>query len=83
MPTPGRRKPIPKVRVTKKPRLDLRIAKGFDAIAERIPRGALSEANQNILRRIQDIHRKVMPGRLTEADYNNMKRIAKAFGIKL
>lgn len=66
----------------KNPRIDLQIAKGLDALMQ-LPESVLSDPEQTILRRMQDIHRGVQIGRLTQADYNNMKRIAARHRIRL
>tara|TARA_B100002003_G_C13762670_1_gene378816 strand:- start:204 stop:458 length:255 start_codon:yes stop_codon:yes gene_type:complete len=59
----------------KKPRLKLQIAKGLDAL-KAVPSGIISDADQTILRRIQNIHRSVGSGTLKATDLANMKKIA-------
>ena len=66
----------------KKPRLGLMFAKGLQQLRE-LPEGALSDSEQTILKRMQDIHTGATAGRLTWADYVNLKRIAEKHGIKL
>ncbi|MBN2067519.1 MAG: hypothetical protein JW744_03560 [Candidatus Diapherotrites archaeon] len=65
-----------------RPRLGIRISRGLDVLRE-LPEGVLSETEQDILRRIQDVHTGAANGRLTEADYVNMKRIADKHNVRI
>ena len=65
------------------PRLNLRISKAIDELVESIPENEFSVAEKDILRRIREkVSDAVYDTRLTEADYTNMKKIAKKYKIK-
>jgi len=84
----GAKSPVPELRkrvaMLSKPgskvSLKLRVGKALDAFKDT---QFLAAGEQTILRRIQDIHAGAKPGRLTEADYINMKKIAKKYKISL
>ena len=86
MPQPGRRRirqaggAVGKKVAHKKPRLKLKISKGLDALRA-LPAGTLTEAEQTVLRRIQDIHRGIKPGTLKATDLINMKNIARKYRV--
>lgn len=44
-----------------------------------LPEGTLSERDQAVLRRLWDIHRKVIPGTITQVDLANLKRLEKKY----
>ncbi len=79
---PVRKRPLGKIARAKRQRLGLRISKGLELLRE-LPEGVLSEHEQNILRRIQDIHTGVVVGRLTEVDFENMRRIAEKHNMRI
>lgn len=93
MPRPIRhiKKPEPRKRINRTarprssaPRLKLRISTAIDVLVERIPEKSFSNREKDVLRRIQEkVSGAVYDTRLTEADYTNMKKIAKSHGIKL
>jgi len=83
MPRIPPRKPIRKTtRRARVPRLKLRIAKVIDELTERVPENQFTIAEKDILRRIREkLSGAVYDTTLTEADYTNMKRIAKRYKI--
>lgn len=92
MPRPIRpvKKPAPKNSIKRMarprvtvPRIKLRISKAIDVLVERVPEEAFSVGEKDILRRVQEkVSGSVYDTRLTEADFTNMKKIAKRHGIK-
>ena len=79
---PGKRPRLPKQKRTKKPRIDIRIGQAFDIIRDVLNTEMLSDKEQTILKRIQDIHTGKKSGILRETDLKNMKNIAKRHGIR-
>lgn len=82
MPKPMRKKNPRRMGKAKVSRLGLRTAKGLQALRE-LPEGVLSDPEQTILRRIQDIHTGSAAGQLTNSDYLNMRKIAARHNIRL
>jgi hypothetical protein len=76
----GRRVSMPRPSA---PRLKLRISKAIDALVERVPEESFSVSDKEVLRRIKEkLSGAVGDTRLTEADYANMKKIAKKYRIQ-
>ena len=78
-------KPMNKPSKAKKQRLGLRVSMGVDLLLE-LPEGVLSIKEQSILERIKNVNAGVGPKigqRLNEADYQNLKKIAAKYQIKL
>ena len=84
MPVPKRtaKSKAAKTAARKRPRLELQIAKGLGAL-KAVPPGIISEADQTILRRIQNIHNGIGDGALKATDLTNIKRIAAKHRVSL
>ena len=67
---------------TNKPRLGLRVSKGLEALYA-LPEGVLTMPEQDILRRIKNIHTGAVVGHLTSADLTNIKKIARRHKVRI
>jgi len=69
----------------KKPRLELRISRGLDALRGDIPEESFSLREKDVLRRIQEKLSGALTGgrRLNQADLLNLRKIARRFKIKV
>lgn len=79
----SKKKPGAQGPVRKGVSLPMRIGKGFDRITEVVNFDVMNLSDKVALKRIQDIHVGIIPGRLKETDWINMKRIAAKYGVML